>query len=66
MRMPFGKYEGHEIDDIPLDYLDWLAENCDLYGRLRDEVLDVLSAPEIERIQRQRQREFSRNASSGV
>ena len=29
MYMPFGKHKGEELDDIPSDYLHWLAENCD-------------------------------------
>lgn len=24
MKMPFGKYRGAEIEDLPSDYLDWL------------------------------------------
>lgn len=27
MRMPFGKYKGDEMDDLPTHYLRWLAEN---------------------------------------
>ena len=26
MRVPFGKYRGHPLDDLPNDYLEWLAE----------------------------------------
>uniref|UniRef100_A0A6M3IKR9 Putative quorum-sensing-regulated virulence factor n=1 Tax=viral metagenome TaxID=1070528 RepID=A0A6M3IKR9_9ZZZZ len=28
MKMPFGKYKGADIEDIPSDYLYWLARNC--------------------------------------
>lgn len=40
--MPWGKFRGELIEDLPSDYLWWLAENCadehicntasDLYG----------------------------------
>ncbi len=30
MTMPFGKHKGEHIDDVPLDYLMWVYENCDL------------------------------------
>jgi hypothetical protein len=29
MIMPWGKFQGEDIEDIPSDYLRWLAENCD-------------------------------------
>lgn len=29
MIMPFGKYKGKTIEDIPSGYLRWLALNCD-------------------------------------
>ncbi len=29
MQIPFGKYTGLEIEEIPSSYLKWLAENCD-------------------------------------
>jgi hypothetical protein len=35
MRMPFGKYRGYDVSDIPDSYLEWLIDNdilCD--GRL--------------------------------
>lgn len=25
--MPFGKYKGHRMGDLPLGYIKWLAEN---------------------------------------
>jgi len=27
--MPWGKFKGKEIEDIPSGYLKWLAENCE-------------------------------------
>lgn len=35
MTMPFGKYRGLPLEDLPLGYLRWLRTR-DLYGRLRD------------------------------
>ena len=29
MRMPWGKYKGQPIEDLPSSYLRWLAENVD-------------------------------------
>lgn len=29
MLMPWGKHRGQDIEDLPTDYLKWLAENCD-------------------------------------
>lgn len=28
MSMPFGKYKGKELGDIPVDYLEWVLANC--------------------------------------
>ena len=27
--MPWGKYRGHEIEELPSGYLKWLATECD-------------------------------------
>lgn len=27
MKMPWGRYKGQPIEDVPTDYLEWLAEN---------------------------------------
>ena len=40
--MPFGKYQGHEIENILMGYLEWLLGNVELYGVLRREVDHVL------------------------
>jgi hypothetical protein len=29
MDLWFGKYKGEDIEDVPSDYLKWLAENFD-------------------------------------
>ncbi len=42
MQMPFGKFKGFEIEDIPKSYLEWIGENLDLYGDLREAVFDEL------------------------
>lgn len=30
MKMPFGKYKGGDLEDIPDDYLLWVLDNCEL------------------------------------
>ena len=45
MRMPFGKYLDIEVGQLPTDYLEWLDENVDLYGRLRQAVERELAEP---------------------
>lgn len=42
MKMPFGKYKGEEICDLPEDYLMWLVSNVDMRQQLKDEVVMVL------------------------
>lgn len=39
MKMPWGKFKGEDIEDIPSGYLHWLAENCedDLIATMADE-----------------------------
>ncbi len=29
MKVPWGKHKGRSIENIPSDYLHWLAENCE-------------------------------------
>jgi uncharacterized protein (DUF3820 family) len=38
MKMPFGKYKGEPVEDIPADYLEWALENCDLRPALQVEM----------------------------
>lgn len=43
MKMPFGKYKGQEIDDIPADYLEWCLTNCTLSYQLEEEMQSQLA-----------------------
>lgn len=36
MKMPFGKYKGKEIEDLPSRYLYWLATNIEDDDRVQE------------------------------
>lgn len=39
IKMPFGKYSGCELHEIPLEYLKWFEENVNKIGKwLRDAI----------------------------
>jgi hypothetical protein len=38
LRMPFGKHQGKPLHDIPMAYLGWLLDQCDLRPSLREAV----------------------------
>jgi curved DNA-binding protein CbpA len=40
-RMPFGRYRGTPLGELPADYLEWLAGLPDLKPGLRDDVAAV-------------------------
>jgi len=40
--MPFGKHKGELIVDLDRGYLQWLYENVDLRGDLKDAVESLL------------------------
>ena len=45
--MPFGKYQGEKMANIPASYLLWLFENSKCYGEVKAYIkgnLDVLKA----------------------
>jgi hypothetical protein len=44
VRMPFGKFRGFQVADLPEDYLTWLWETCDLREPLRSAVQEALSS----------------------
>lgn len=46
MLMPFGKYRGVEVADLPKSYLQWLWANVELRGPLEAEVARALHGPD--------------------
>jgi hypothetical protein len=42
MRMPFGKYRGRPLADVPPDYLFWLYWNGDINDALRLEIAEAI------------------------
>jgi hypothetical protein len=38
IKMPFGKYKGEYIYDLPINYLEWLYENIELRGDIQEAV----------------------------
>lgn len=42
MKIPFGKYKGEDIRDVPSGYLDWLLENFDPKTEKEDNFLDAV------------------------
>lgn len=52
--MPFGKYKGEKMANVPADYLLWLYENNKCYGEIKQYIKDNLEVirTEIKRSQR--------------
>lgn len=40
--MPFGKFQGEKLKNIPTEYLEWLEENIELKGKLKDKIKNAL------------------------
>ena len=38
--MPFGKYKGEKMANVPFDYLLWLYDNGKDYGEVRKYIID--------------------------
>jgi hypothetical protein len=47
MVMPFGKYRGQLVDQIPVEYLEWVQRHIPLREPLRSAVYRMTSAPTI-------------------
>lgn len=43
MKMPFGKYKGQQLEDLPTSYLYWLAENIEGNAELVKEAEEQLT-----------------------
>jgi hypothetical protein len=41
--MPFGKYKGQKLINLPYDYLVWLQKNCvNLGGNIKQKIAEIL------------------------
>lgn len=40
--MPFGKFKGTPIAELPTPYLKWLIRNCDLFGIVKVEIYKIM------------------------
>ena len=58
MRMPFGKWRGYDLSEIPLNYLQWLWGNADLRGGLLDAVCYEIQSRQ-EQIERRKDFSFA-------
>lgn len=43
MKIPFGKYKGQQLEDVPTSYLYWLAENIEGNAALVKEAEDQIT-----------------------
>jgi hypothetical protein len=46
MKMPFGKFRGWQVQDLPESYLEWLLESVDLREPLLSVVREALDLEE--------------------
>jgi uncharacterized protein (DUF3820 family) len=46
--MPFGKYKGEKMANIPAEYLVWLYENSKVYGYVKDYIKENLETLKLE------------------
>lgn len=50
--MPFGKFKGRKLDDVPLLYLDWLRGEMETdrnYSLIYQQIRDYLDKPLIKK-----------------
>lgn len=50
--MPFGKYKGEQLLDIPVSYLEWIYDNLELNGDLKKSVSDAIDILRAEKNRR--------------
>lgn len=68
MKMPFGKYKGRELNNIPFKYISWLT-TIELKGTLKAEVAMITQSTEyLEYVKKRssRNRDFDQSYRSGV
>jgi uncharacterized protein (DUF3820 family) len=53
-KMPFGKYAGQKMANIPPDYLIWLYENSNVYGEVKEYIKENLDVLKFEIEQKQK------------
>jgi len=55
MKMPFGKFKGCYLDELPDDYLDWLRFEIELREPLKKSAIDreFLTREHVERAERE-------------
>lgn len=46
MLMPFGKYKGEPLEDLPTSYIEWLLGECNLERKLEQELQNQLEMRE--------------------
>lgn len=46
MKMPFGRYKGEDMEDLPTSYLYWLAENLESHPQIQQEAENQLKLRE--------------------
>lgn len=46
--MPFGKYKGEKMANVPPDYLIWLYDNDKCYGEVKNYIFDNLEVLQSE------------------
>ena len=47
LRMPFGKYRGYRVGDLPVGYLRWLAQSGSCPEEIREMVQKTLNSPKV-------------------
>lgn len=52
--MPFGKYKGQKLANIPADYLIWLHDNDKCFGELKQYIAENMDVLKSEIIQKQK------------
>lgn len=52
LRMPFGKYKGELLENVPTDYIEWCLENMELNPSLQREMEAQLALKRGEGVQR--------------